>query len=74
MGKPVMIYKFIDVNLMDDLSTVSSRAGIIHLLKNTPIEGYSKLQYCVKTATYGSEYASACICADQMFDLHNNLH
>ena len=52
--KPVLISRFVDENLMDDLTTEISQTGIIHLLNKTPIECYSKLQSCVETATYGS--------------------
>ena len=55
MGKPVLISRFVDTNLMEDLTTGRSQIGNIHLLNKTPIEGYYKSQSCVETATYGSE-------------------
>ena len=47
MGKPTLIYIFVDSKLMDDLTTGRSQTGIIRLLNKTPIDYYSKLKYCV---------------------------
>ena len=68
-----MISSFINANLMADLTTGISQTIIIHILNTTPIEWYSKSQYCVKTATYGSKYSTTHICTDQIVDLHNTL-
>ena len=73
MGKPVLITSFVDDNLIADLTTGISQTVIIHLLNKSPIEWYYKPQSCVKTATYGSEYAAACMCTDQIVHLCNTL-
>ena len=38
MVNPVLIYIFLDQNLMDDPTTGRSQTGIIHILNNTPVE------------------------------------
>ena len=73
MGKPVLIFIFVNINLMADLTTGRYHTGLINLLNKYPIEWYYKLQYCVEKSTYGSEYAAAHICTDQIVYLHNNL-
>ena len=73
MVKPVLITSFFNTNFMADLNTGISQTVIIHILNNTPIEWYSKSQSCVKTSTYGSEYATARICTDHIVDLCNTL-
>ena len=37
MGKPVLIYSFVDSNLMSNMTMVRFQNGAIHLLNNTPI-------------------------------------
>ena len=58
---------------MADLNLGRPQTGIIHVLNKTPIYWYSKSQYWVGTATYGSEYAAACVYTNHIFELFNNL-
>ena len=73
MGKTVTITNFSDSNLMMDLTTGRSQTGIIHLLKKTPIEWFSKSKSCVETDTYGSEYAADRIFTDHIANLINTI-
>ena len=54
MFKTVLIYSFVDENLMADLNMGRSHTGIINILNKNPIECYTKLKCCVKTSNYGS--------------------
>ncbi len=72
-GKPVQTTSYVDANLYHDLISGKSVTGIIHLLNQTPIDWYSKLQSTVETATYGSEYVAARTCTEQIIDLRNTL-
>ena len=47
--------------------------GILHLINQTPVDWYSKLQSTVETATFGSEFVAARTCTDQVIDLRNVL-
>jgi hypothetical protein len=58
---------------MHDIAMGRSATGILHLMNKTPIEWYSKKQSTVETATYGSEFVAARICAKQIIDLRNTL-
>ena len=73
MGKTILISSLINNKLMADMDTGRSQIGIIHLLKNTPIEWYSKLQYFVEISTYVSEYDANRICNEQIVELHNTI-
>ena len=74
MGKPFLISRFFDANLIAYMTTGRSHTGITNLLNKTHIEWYSKLQSCVGTATYGSEYSATRIFNDHIVDLRNTLH
>ena len=58
---------------MTDMATGRSQTVIIHIINKTPIEWYSKLQSCVETSTYISEYAAARICTSHIGELLNTL-
>jgi hypothetical protein len=73
LGNHVTLTQYVDANLMHDIATGRSVTGILHLANKTPIEWYSKKQATVETATYGSEFASARVCTEQIIDLHNKL-
>ena len=73
MGKPVTLTHYVDANLFHDALTGRSVTGVLHMLNGTPIDGYSKKQATVETATYGSEFVAACICIDQVIDLQTTL-
>ena len=73
MGKTFLITSFVDANLMAYLTTGRSQTVITHILNKTHREWYSKSQFCVKTDTYGSEYAADHICTDHIVDLCNTL-
>ena len=73
MGNPVLIYSFVDANLMDDLTISIFKTVIIHLLNKTTIYWYYKSQYCDETTTYGSKYSTTRICTDHIVGLCNNL-
>ena len=73
LGNPVLTTSFVDANLYHDLVSGRSVTGIIHLLNQTPIDWYSKLQATVETATYGSEFVATRICVEQIIELRNTL-
>jgi hypothetical protein len=62
-----------DANLMHDVTTGKSVAGILHLINETPLYWYSKKQATLETATYGSEFVAACICIEQIINLCSTL-
>ena len=64
---------FVDANLMHCKVTGKSCTGILHMLNNTPIEWYSKMQDTVETATYGSEFVAARIATDQIVDIRDSV-
>ena len=47
--------------------------GIIHLLNQTPVKYFCKLQNTVETTTYGSEFVAAKQCAEQVRELQETL-
>jgi hypothetical protein len=47
--------------------------GILHLVNKTPIDWYSKKQAMLEMTTYGSEFAAARICIEQIIDLRSAL-
>ena len=73
LGKPITLTHYVNANLFHDALTGRSVTGIIHMLNATPIDWYSQKQATVDTATYGSEFVAACICVEQIVDLHNTL-
>jgi hypothetical protein len=72
-GNPVLTTTFEDANLLHDLTTGRSCTGILHLVNQTPIEWFSKLQTSVETATYGSEFVAARLASEQIMDLRYTL-
>jgi hypothetical protein len=72
-GKSVVTTSFYDANLYHDLISGRSVTGIIHLLNQTPIDWFSKLQTTVATATFGSEYVASRTCVEQIIDLRLTL-
>jgi hypothetical protein len=73
LGKPVVMTTFVDANLYHDLVTGKSVSGILHLFNKTVIDWYSKKQGTVETATYGSEFVTACTAMEQIIDLRIEL-
>ncbi len=72
-GNPVITSTYFDANLYHDLISGRSVTGILHLLNQTPIDWYSKLQSTVETATFGSEYVAARTATEQIIDLRVTL-
>ncbi len=72
-GKPVQTTTFEDANLLHDLTTGRSCTGILHLVDQTPVEWFSKLQKTVETATYGSECVAAHLASEPFMDLRYTL-
>ena len=72
-GNYITLLHFVDANLYHDIVTGRSVTGILHLVNKTPIEWYSKKQGTVETATFGSEFAAARTCTEQIIDLHDTL-
>ncbi len=64
---------YVDANLYHDLITGQLVTSILHLINKTPFDWYSKKQAIVETATYGSEFVAACICTDQIIDIHTSV-
>ena len=73
LGKPVRISSFVDACLEFCKVTGKSVTGIIHLVNQTPIAFFSKLQNTVETTTYGSEFVAAQLCAEQVRGLQESL-
>ena len=73
LGNPVTLTHYVDANLFHNALTGRSVTGILHMMNATPIEWYTKKQATVETATYGSEFAAAHTCVDQIVDLHTTL-
>ena len=72
-GKHVTLLHFVDANLYHDIVTGRSVMGILRLANKTPIDWYSKKQGTVETATFGSEFAAARTCTEQIIDLCDTL-
>ena len=72
-GKHVTLSHIVDANLYHDIVTGRSVMGILHLANKTPIDWYSKKQGTVETATFGSEFAAARTCTEQIIDLRDTL-
>ena len=53
--------------------TGKSVTGIIHLINQTPIAWFSKLQGTVEATTYGSEFVAAGQCSEQIRGLQETL-
>ena len=72
-GKSVKSTSFFDANLYHDLISGKSVTGVLHMLNQTPVDWFSKLQSTVETATFGSEYVAARTCTEQIIDLRLTL-
>ena len=66
LGREVMLTTYVNANLYHNMITGRSVTGIILLINKTPFKWYSNKQSTVETATYGSEYTTACIAVDQI--------
>ena len=73
LGNPVRISSFKDSSLEHCKVTGKSVTGIIHLINQTPIAWFSKLQGTVETTTYGSEFVAARQCSEQIRGLQETL-
>ena len=60
---------YVNVNLMQDVTTGRSVAGKLHMINKTPIEWYSRKQATTEMPIYGSEFVIARICVEQIVDL-----
>jgi hypothetical protein len=72
-GKSVCTTTFEDANLLHDLTIGCSCTGILHLVNQTTVEWFSKLQKTVETATQGSEFVAACLVPEKIMDLRYTL-
>lgn len=72
-GKFVQPTTYVDANLMHCKVTGKSLTATLHLLNGTVIDGHSKKQGTVETATYGSEFVAARVAVDQIIDIRNTL-
>ena len=59
----------VDANLLHDLVNGRSVTGVLHLLNQTPIDWFSKLQSTAETATFGSEFVATRTCTEQIIEL-----
>ena len=73
LGKTVTTTTTVDPNLNHCLDTQRSLTGCLHFVNHTPINSYSKRQAAVETATYGSEFVTSKIAAEQIIDLRYTL-
>ena len=73
LGKAVRMTTCVDANLMHCQVTGHSCTGILHMLNQTPIDWFSKLQKQVETATYGSKFIAARTATEQIIDLRDRL-
>jgi hypothetical protein len=64
---------FVGANLLFDLVTGHSAAGIIHLLSKTPVSWFSKKLSTVETSTYGSEFSAFRIAVEQVMSIRQDL-
>ena len=72
-GKPVRMFTMVDANLYHCKVTGRAATGVLHFVNQTLVEGYSKKQPTVETATYGSEFVAARTATDQIIDLRYTL-
>ncbi len=73
LGPPVVTISYVDANLLHCSLTGRASTGILHLVNGTPTDWYSKRQFTVQSATYGSEFVAARIATDQIVDLKLTL-
>ena len=71
LGRHVTLSHYVDANLMHCLLTSHSVTGILHFIKQTPIDWFSKKQVTVETAIYGSKFVAARTCVEQTINLRN---
>ena len=72
-GKSVRLSTYVDANLLHCRATGRAASGILHLINDTPIDWFSKLQGTVEAATYGSEFMAARLATQQIIDLRITL-
>jgi hypothetical protein len=68
LGEPSVTTTYIDANLYHCMLTRKSVSGGLHLVKETPVDGYAKKQGTSETATYGSKYVAARTATEQIID------
>jgi len=73
LGHHVLLVHYVDANLYHDMLTGRSLTGILHMIKGTPIDWFSKRQSTVETATYGSEFVAARTRTKQIINLRTTL-
>jgi hypothetical protein len=73
LGKATKTEHYTDAYLQPVLLTGRAVTGILHLLSQTPADRYRKQQVTVETVTFGSEFTTARIAADQILDLQTTL-
>ena len=73
LGKHGQTTHYVDPNLHHDLATGKAVTAVLHFLKQTPIDAYTKRQSTVETATYGSEFVAARTAVDQIIDICTTL-
>jgi hypothetical protein len=71
--KPVVTTSVVDANLLFDLVTGCSAAGIMHLLNKTLVDWFSKKLGTAGTSTYGSEFSALRIAVQQVMAIHQDL-
>ena len=69
----VMLTHYVNANLFHYALIGRLVTGDLHIINAAHIDWYSKEQYTVEEAAYGSEYAATCICIKQVNDLCNML-
>ncbi len=73
LGKGAAATSYFGANLMHCLLTGRSLMAILHLVNGTLFGWYSKKQYAVEAATYGSEFMAGRTCVEQVIDHRNTL-
>jgi hypothetical protein len=73
LGEHETLPYYIDANLMHNITTGKSVTGVLHLIKKTPLDWYSKKQVTVETETFGSEFVAAHIRIEQIINLSTIL-
>ena len=73
LGNLMRITSFADTCLGYCMVTGKFITGIIHLINQTPIKYFCKLQNTVETTTYGLEFVATKQCAEQVRELQETL-
>ena len=73
LGEAVTTTTTMDAHLNHCLATGKSLTGCLHFVKKTPVDGYSKKQATVETATYGSEFVAVKTVTEQIMDIRQTL-